>query len=76
MSTIIFVFLFLQCIQDNNIIKYKLINYYIKLMKFLVTTEVFETIHKEEDLRRQAELVKSQINSSFLNYLMILDQFR
>ena len=30
-------------------------------MKFLVTTEVFETIHKEEDLRRQAELVKSQI---------------
>ena len=30
-------------------------------MKFLVTTEVFETSHKEEDLRRQAELVKSQI---------------
>ena len=68
MSTIIFVFLFLQCIQNNNIIKYKLINYYIKLMKFLVTTEVFETIHKEEDLRRQAELVKSQIKQ-FLSKL-------
>ncbi|MGZ5471879.1 MAG: hypothetical protein ACXWE0_09415 [Nitrososphaeraceae archaeon] len=32
-------------------------------MKFLVTTEVFETIHKEEDLRRQAELIKSQIKT-------------
>ena len=63
-----FVFLFLQCIQDNNIIKYKLINYYTKLMKFLVTTEVFETIHKEENLRRQAELVKSQIKQ-FLSKL-------
>jgi hypothetical protein len=30
-------------------------------MKFLVTTEVFETIHKEEDLKRQAELITSQI---------------
>jgi hypothetical protein len=32
-------------------------------MKFLVTTEVFETIHKEEDLRRQAELIKTQIKT-------------
>jgi hypothetical protein len=29
-------------------------------MKFLVTTEVFETIHKE-DLRRQSELITSEI---------------
>lgn len=32
-------------------------------MKFLVTTEVFETIHKEEDLRRQVELIKTQLNN-------------
>ena len=32
-------------------------------MKFLVTTEVFETIHKEEDLKRQAELITSQIKT-------------
>jgi hypothetical protein len=32
-------------------------------MKFLVTTEVFETIHREEDLRRQAELIKTQIKT-------------
>ena len=30
-------------------------------MKFLVTTEVFETIHKEEDLKRQSELIASEI---------------
>ena len=30
-------------------------------MKFLVTTEVFETIHKEEDLKRQSELITSEI---------------
>ncbi len=34
-------------------------------MKFLVTTEVFETIHKEEDLKRQAELIKSKLKSPF-----------
>lgn len=32
-------------------------------MRFLVTTEVFETIHKEEDLKRQAELITSQIKT-------------
>jgi hypothetical protein len=32
-------------------------------MKFLVTTEVFETIQKEEDLRRQTELIKTQIKT-------------
>jgi hypothetical protein len=32
-------------------------------MKFLVTTQVFETIHKEEDLKRQAELITSQIKT-------------
>ena len=38
-----------------------MITHYIISMKFLVTTEVFETIHKEEDLKRQAELITSQI---------------
>jgi hypothetical protein len=51
------------CMLDDTMIKYKLINYYTKLMKFLVTTEVFETIHKEEDLKRQTELIKSQIKT-------------
>ena len=32
-------------------------------MRFLVTTKVFETIHKEEDLKRQAELITSQIKT-------------
>ena len=32
-------------------------------MRFLVTTEVFETIHKKEDLKRQAELITSQIKT-------------
>ena len=32
-------------------------------MRFLVTTEVFETIHKEEDLKRQTELITSQIKT-------------
>ena len=32
-------------------------------MRFLVTTEVFETIHKEGDLKRQAELITSQIKT-------------
>lgn len=32
-------------------------------MKFLVITEVFETIHKEEDLRRQVELIKTQLKT-------------
>jgi hypothetical protein len=32
-------------------------------MRFLITTEVFETIHKEEDLKRQAELITSQIKT-------------
>ena len=32
-------------------------------MRFLVTTDVFETIHKEEDLKRQAELITSQIKT-------------
>ena len=32
-------------------------------MRFLVTTEVFETIHKEEDLKRQAELITLQIKT-------------
>jgi hypothetical protein len=36
---------------------------YIRSMKFLVTTEVFETIHKEEDLKRQADLITSQIKT-------------
>ena len=32
-------------------------------MKFLVTTEVFETIHTKEDTERQAELITSQIKT-------------
>ena len=48
---------------SHNVIKLKLIIYNTRLMKFLVTTEVFETIHKEEDLRRQTELIKTQIKT-------------
>jgi hypothetical protein len=50
-------------IRSYTIIKLKLIIYFTKLMKFLVITEVFETIHKEEDLRRQTELIKTQIKT-------------
>lgn len=32
-------------------------------MKFLVIIEVFETIHKEETLRRQVELIKTQLKT-------------
>ncbi|MDX1372780.1 MAG: hypothetical protein R3321_09940 [Nitrososphaeraceae archaeon] len=32
-------------------------------MRFLVTTEVFETIHKQDDLKRQADLISSQIKT-------------
>ena len=32
-------------------------------MRFLVTTEVFETIHTKEDTERQAELITSQIKT-------------
>lgn len=49
--------------RSYTIIKLKLIIYFTKLMKFLVITEVFETIHKEEDLRRQTELIKTQIKT-------------
>lgn len=32
-------------------------------MRFLVTTEVFETIHKQDDLKRHADLISSQIKT-------------
>ena len=60
----ILVFFFIFILEGAyTIIKLKLIIYFTKLMKFLVTTEVFDTIHKEEDLRRQTELIKTQIKT-------------
>ncbi|HSF49901.1 MAG TPA: hypothetical protein VLA74_03995 [Nitrososphaeraceae archaeon] len=38
-----------------------MLTHYTISMKFLVTTEVFETIHKEEDLKRQSELISAEI---------------
>lgn len=32
-------------------------------MRFLVTTEVFETIHTQDDLKRHADLISSQIKT-------------
>jgi hypothetical protein len=61
---IILISFFILILEGSyTVIKLKLIICFTKLMKFLVTTEVFETIHKEEDLRRQTELIKTQIKT-------------
>lgn len=40
-----------------------MICWYDILMRFLVTTEVFETIHTQDDLKRHADLISSQIKT-------------
>ncbi|MDR4510287.1 MAG: hypothetical protein MRJ93_01115 [Nitrososphaeraceae archaeon] len=40
-----------------------MISSYDIVMRFLVTTEVFETIHNQDDLKRHQDLISSQIKT-------------
>jgi len=40
-----------------------MINSYDSVLRFLVTNEVFETIHNQDDLKRNQDLISSQIKT-------------